>query len=265
MTTLRLIEPGRKRAREEPAGPLTRQARSSRDRRTMIAPVRTVQPRMVEMLGTRFGFWSLALSAMLVAGAARAQLPGAPVLQNAFTSSGFTAAVDGAGGSGSSAYALAGAWSATRLQLSLGLGMQSGAGASRFAYGLRAAVPILAGDRPFGVAAFVGLGGTSGAKSADSVRNVQLVPVGATLGFRSAAMLHGASAYVSPIYEHYSGGAVGQRGGNLFRTALGVDLGITNAIGMTVGVELGQSASASSHGPRGTSFGLGFSYAMLRP
>ncbi len=214
---------------------------------------------------SRYGLWCLALGPLLVAGAARAQLPGTPVLQNAFTNNGFTAALDGGGGSGASAYALAGAWGATRLQLSLGLGLQSAAGASRFAYGLRAAVPILTGDRPFGVAAFVGLGGTSGAKAADSVRNVQLIPLGATVGFRSATMLHGLSAYVSPIYEHYSGGQVGVPGGNLFRTALGVDVGLTNAIGLTVGAELGQSASVASHGPRGTSFGVGFSYAMTRP
>lgn len=197
--------------------------------------------------------------------AAGAQLPGVPVLQNAFANNGFTAAVDGGGGSGSSAYALAGAWGATRLQLSLGLGLQSAAGTSRFAYGLRAAVPILTGNRPFGVAAFVGVGATTGAKAADSVRNVQLVPLGATIGFRSTTVLHGASAFISPIYEHYSGGAVGQSGGNVFRTALGVDLGLTNALGVTVGAELGQSASVASHGPRGTSFGIGFSYAMVRP
>lgn len=217
------------------------------------------------MQRTRYALWSAALAPLLVAGAASAQLPGVPVLQNAFTSSGFTAAVDGGGGSGSSAYALAAAWSASRLQLSLGLGLQSMAGASRFAYGFRGAVPILAGDRPFGVAAFLGIGGTTGAKSADSVPNVQLVPLGATLGFRSATILHGASAYVSPIYEHYSGGGAGQRGGDLFRAAIGVDLGITNAIGMTVGAEFGQGARPASHGPGGSSFGIGLSYAMTRP
>ena len=208
----------------------------------------------------RYHFGAFALLALLHSGTARAQLPGTPVLQNAFTSSGFTAALDGGGGSGASAYALAGAWSATRLQLSLGLGMQSALGASRFAYGLRAAFPILTGDGPLGFSVFAGLGGTSGAKAADSVRNVQLVPLGATVGFRTASMLHGLSAYASPIYEHYSGGMLGQRGGNLFRAALGVDLGLTDALGLTVGTELGQSASTASRGPRGTSFGLGFSY-----
>lgn len=208
----------------------------------------------------RHGWGAFALLALICTSTARAQLPGTPVLQNAFTSPGFAAALDGGGGAGASAYAVAGAWSATRLQLSLGLGVQSAVGASRFAYGVRAAFPIVAGNQPLGVSVFAGLGGTSGAKAADSVRNVQLVPLGATVGFRSAAALHGLSAYVSPIYEHYSGGTVGQRGGNLFRAALGVDLGLTNALGITTGLELGQSASPASRGPRGTSFGLGFSY-----
>lgn len=213
----------------------------------------------------RYGLLGTAFLPLLVAAVAGAQLPGTPVLQNAFVNPGFTAALDGGGGSGASAYAVAGAWSATRLQLSLGLGIQHATGASRFAYGVRAAVPIITGDRPFGVAAFAGVGGTSGAKSADSVRNVQLIPVGATLAFRSATMLHGLTGYVSPMYEHFSGGQLGQPGGNLFRTALGVDFGLTNAIGLTVGAELGQSASVASHGPRGTSIGVGFSYAMTRP
>ncbi len=199
-----------------------------------------------------------------LAGAAAAQMPALPLLQNAFMNSGFTAAVDGSSGTGESAYGLAGAWGASRLQLSLGLGMHTGNAVSRFAYGVRAAMPFIGGDRPLGMAAFVGVGGTSGARATDSIGNIQLVPVGVSVAFRSATVMHGLSAYASPIYEHYSGGAVGARGGDLFRTALGVDLGLTDMFGVSLGAELGSSAPSRSGGPRGTLFGFGASYALHR-
>ncbi len=200
----------------------------------------------------------------LLASGAAAQMPALPVLQNAFMNSGFTAAVNGASGTGESAYGLAGAWGASRLQLSLGLGMHTGNAVSRFGYGVRAAMPFLGGDRALGLAGFVGVGGTSGARATDSIGNVQLVPLGVSVAFRSAGMMHGLSVYASPMYEHYSGGAVGQPGGNVFRTGLGVDVGITDMFGLSLGAELGSSAPSRSGGPHGTTFGFGASYALHR-
>ncbi len=208
----------------------------------------------------------LGIAALLLGAApATAQLPGTPVLQNAFANSSFTAAIDAGGGPGASTYAVAGAWGAPRLQLSVGLGAQSALSASRFAWGVRAGVPLLAENSALGVAAFVGIGGTSGAKAADTLGNVQLLPLGVTIGFRSASTMHGVSGYVSPIYEHYSGGYKGVPAGNLFRTAAGVDLGLTGALGLTLGAEFGQAAAKGTGGPSGVLWGVGFSYALRRP
>ena len=92
--------------------------------------------------------WAIRIAALLgvaIAGAADAQLPGAPVLQNAWATPGLVAAVNLGGGSDGSVYAAAVGWSpgSGRFQLSAGAGAQSRTGTgSKGAYGLRVAVPL---------------------------------------------------------------------------------------------------------------------------
>ena len=58
---------------------------------------------------------------------------------------------------------------------------------------------------------------------------------------------------------------VGRGGGaktvSVFRGALGLDIGITRAIGATLGVELGKKETSAGR-PSGTAFGAAISYAL---
>jgi hypothetical protein len=199
-----------------------------------------------------------------VAVTARAQMPGTPTLQNAFANPGLTAAVDVAGLGGASSYAAAAAWApgSARFQFTAGVGIQTRTGnSSRTVYGARVNLPILGATSNFGVSAFAGYGGLSG-PSTDSSLTKSLIPIGVTASYRLAiGTSHGVSIYGSPIYE-----LVGRGGGaktlSSFRGALGLDIGITQAIGATLGVELGKSEPPGSGKPSGTAFGAAVSYAL---
>jgi hypothetical protein len=71
----------------------------------------------------------------------------------------------------------------------------------------------------------------------------------------------GISLYATPAYIYYSGGS---DAGGLFRTALGVDFGITPSIGITGGIEFGGKRGRAVGGPTGTLYGIGVSYAFGR-
>jgi hypothetical protein len=121
--------------------------------------------------GTIAGAVAVVLSAPITA-----QMPSAPILQDAWATSGFVGAVNLGGGSDGSVYAGAVSWTpgSGRFELSGGLGFQSRSGlSSRTVYGLRAAVPFGGASSTFGFAAFAGLGGGSGGRStaADSATN----------------------------------------------------------------------------------------------
>src|SRR5437588_8614124 len=98
------------------------------------------------------------LIAAFAAISAGAQLPGAPVLQNAWASPGVVGALDFGGGADGSVVAAAAGWTpgSGRFQVSGGLGSRTLTGhGSSFAYGARVAVPIFGGGASaFGVAAF---------------------------------------------------------------------------------------------------------------
>jgi hypothetical protein len=197
---------------------------------------------------------------------AEAQMPGTPTLQNAFANPGITAALNAASLGGASSYALAGAWApgSARFQLSAGVGLQTRTGApKRTLYGARLNVPVFGAASSFGLSAFAGYGGVSGPTTDSSVMK-SLIPIGATVSYRLAIGTgHGVSLYGSPIYD-----LVGRGGGaanvNEFRGALGLDVGITQSIGATIGVELGKKerAGADSGRPSGTSFGAAVSYVI---
>jgi hypothetical protein len=210
-------------------------------------------------------FYNIAFAATLgVSAVASAQMPGTPTLQNAFANPGITAAVDVSGLGAASSYAGALAWApgSARFQLSAGIGVQTRTGApSRTVYGGRLNFPILGAASSFGVSAFAGYGGMSGA-AVDSTTIKSLVPIGVTGSYRLAVgSAHGLSLYGSPIYE-----LVGRGGGagnvSVFRGALGLDIGITRSIGATLGVELGKTEAAGSGRPSGTAFGAAVSYAI---
>jgi hypothetical protein len=201
---------------------------------------------------------------LMVAVVAQGQMPGTPTLQNAFANPGITAALDVSGLGGASSYAAAGAWApgSARFQLSAGVGIQTRAGtSSRTVYGARVNFPILGSTSSFGVSAFAGYGGISGS-TADSSVTKSLIPIGVTGSYRLAiGTAHGVSIYGSPIYELVGRGG-GAKGVSTFRGALGMDIGITAAIGATLGVELGKSEPAGSGKPSGTAFGAAVSYAL---
>jgi hypothetical protein len=208
---------------------------------------------------------AVAPAVMPLASKLAAQLPTAPVLQNAWAVPGLVAALDIAGGSDGSVYAAAGSWAPAsgRFQLSGGGGIQTRTGASaRGVYGARLALPFGGASSSFGFGAFAGVGGGGAAKpgSADTLASTTQIPVGAAIGWRhSIGARHGLSVYATPSYLFFSGGV--KRDG-LVRTGLGVDLGITPAIGLTLGAELGQTRARALGGPSGSLFGLGLSYAL---
>jgi hypothetical protein len=212
-------------------------------------------------------WWALALfTASAFLAPAGAQLPGAPVLQNAWASPGTVAAVNVGGGSDGGAYAVAGSWApkSGSYELSGGFGSRhlSGAG-SRTVYGFRLAVPFGGNTGAFGFAAFVGAGGGSvSTNAADSAASTSDVPVGVAVGWRRAlGSNRGVSVYVSPSYVFLSGG---RERGNLVRGAVGIDVAITPSFGLTAGIDFGQTRAHDIGGPSGALFGVGLAYAFAR-
>lgn len=207
---------------------------------------------------------AVAASALVGGRVARAQMPGAPVLQNAFVAPGFTGAVDFGSGNGS-VYALAGGWApgSARFQLSAGIGYRNPrSGGSSTTYGVRATAPLFAVGPRVGIALFAGYGGASSAGAADSLRSASELPLGASIGFRQPlGATHGFSLYAAPMWVR-STGVSGRGSESVFRTAIGADAALTSAIGLTVGAELGNSAKRI--GPSGTRWGVALSYALGR-
>lgn len=200
---------------------------------------------------------------------ASAQLPGTPVLQNAWAAPGIVVALDIGGGSGNSrgsAYAGAAAWAPSngRFQLSGGAGMQSASGSpSRGVYGARVAMPVtqMMGGK-LGVAAFVGVGGGAGSAT-DSLRAKSVIPAGLAIGYRQSvgAGGKGFSIYADPHYQ-YQSGLKNSKG--YIRVGFGLDAGITPRFGLTLGLESGANAAAGSVGPHGTLWGIGASMKLGR-
>ncbi len=197
---------------------------------------------------------------------ARAQMLGAPVLQNAFANRGFTVGADFGTGDDLTSYGAAAAWSpaSEKYQFSVGvayLNPKNGSGTAT--YGARLMVPVLDHGSPFGVAPFVGMGGAN----FNGVNDWQ-IPLGLTAAYRRAVggSGRGVSAYVSPFFtwarirEHQQTVTHG-----LFRVSIGVDAAVLPQVGVTVGYETGQKATDAQPGARGGIFGVGVSYALHKP
>jgi hypothetical protein len=203
----------------------------------------------------------VAAVAMLAASTVAAQMPGAPILQNAWASPGLVGAVNFAGGDGS-VYAGAIAWATptARFQFSGGIGVRSQSGiGSNSVYGVRAAMPFGSATGAIGFGAFAGVGGGK-TPNADSTASNTQVPVGVAVGWRHAlGASHGVSVYATPAYVFLTGGT---KSGGVVRSGVGVDLGITRSIGATVGAEFGGTRAKGQGGPTGTLYGVGVSYAF---
>ena len=205
-----------------------------------------------------------AIIATLAVSTVGAQMPGAPILQNAWASPGLVGAVNYGGGDGS-VYAGAVSWaSATaRFQLSGGLGVRSltGGGGSKSVYGLRAALPFGGATSAIGFGVFAGVGGGQTA-AGDTVSSNTEIPIGAAIGWRRAiGASHGVSVYASPSYVYFSGGT---KAGGIARAGVGIDLGISKSLGATAGAEFGGTRATGLGGPHGTLYGIGVSYAFGR-
>ena len=199
------------------------------------------------------------------------QLPGAPVLQNAWATPGIVGAINVGGGSDGNVYAAAASWTpgSGRFQMSAGLGSRSRTDAGSGAvYGVRLAKPIGgSATSSLGFAAFLGVGGGGSNAEPSSVAPVDTasttqIPLGVAIGWRRAmGATRGISVYASPSYTFFSGGS---KSGGLVRAAAGVDVGITPALGVTVGAEFGQTRRRAVGGPSGTLYGVGVAYAFGR-
>ena len=213
--------------------------------------------RRIALMGVALGV------SLAVAPAVRAQMLGAPVLQNAFTNRGFTVGADFGAGDGARTYGGAMAWSPVNLkfQLSVGVGYLDQSNESGTAtYGARLMVPVLNHRSAFGVSPFVGMGGAN-----FSGINDWQIPLGITGGYRRAIGTagRGISAYVSPFYTWArvrSHGATDTHG--LFRVSAGVDAAVLPSVGVTIGFETGAKAGEGEPGATGSIFGLGVSYAL---
>ncbi len=200
------------------------------------------------------------------AGAAGAQMPAVPTLQNAFANPGFTAAANVGRADDATAYAVAGAWSpgGARFVVSGGVGAMNpdseAGGSTHLAAGARVAVPVWRnGTGSLGAAAFAGVGG---AWRSDSKLGV--LPVGVSVGYRRTLGERWAmSLYGAPFFAWHRaevGDADAETSG-VFRGSVGIDVGFSSRFGATFGVELGSTADDGDAGPRSPVYGLGVSVA----
>lgn len=217
----------------------------------------TIRRRAIELL---VGVIALAVPATIAA-----QMPGVPVLQNAFTAPGVVAAVNGGAIDQERAFALAGSWTpgSGRFVLSAGGGMLSPeVGEDAFAWGVRLAAPL---PRPssgnFGVGLFVGVGGAN-----PDAGSLTRIPAGVSFGWRRGiGATRALSLYAAPFYD-WTRATVDDEtltAGHI-RFSTGLDLAFSPSWGVTVGLEAGQEADVDEPGPTGIGYGLGLSYAFGR-
>jgi len=210
----------------------------------------------------------LCLALSTASGRCIAQMPGQPVIQNAFSNPGITVGLNfgRATEEDASGFAGAAAWAPAsgKFLVSGGAGMvKAGEADGVFAWGARAMLPIALlklGDS-FGVAAFAGVGGAS----ENGANRLNATP-GATIGYRRAiGSSRGVSVYAAPFYSwsRIDAGDVAASGGS-FRVSFGVDITVVRSIGLTVGYETGGQVDEGDAGPLGDVFGVGLSYALRR-
>lgn len=203
---------------------------------------------------------ALALSAATAA----AQMPTLPVLQNGFSSTGMTLAVNYGSATGSSAYALAVGWGPAngRFQISGALGgVRPDSGSTWTGYGIRAAIPLYTNaTNRFGVAVFGGVGGAR-----RDTTSISRVPVGIGAGYRfPLGATRSVAAYASPffVWSRLSERGSRAQGDNAMRGSVAADLVLTRNIGLTAGYEFGSKSEKSSLAGESGVFGAALSYAF---
>ena len=200
---------------------------------------------------------------------ARGQLPGLPVLQNAFVGPGFAAAVNVGGGGDGTAYAAALGWApgSARFQISIGAGALVADGTTGGAFGARVAMRVFSlMDGNLGIAGFGGVGGAQGPRVQGARVGFGQAPVGAAVGYRRAlGATRGFSIYAAPFFAYFRNDfGDSSASASLFRISVGGDFAVTRAIGVTAGLEAGGKRSGNGPGPDGVIWGAGVSYAFGR-
>ena len=225
---------------------------------------------IITSLPRRHGRSTLLLLAVFAANALQpapsgAQMPGVPVLQNAFSNPGITVAANYGSADEGSAYAGAAAWSpgSGRLVFSAGLGAYDpDLGKTQLAGGARAAVTMfsfLNGD--VGTSLFVGAGAAGRSGS-----TLYKLPIGVAVGYRrTLGETRAFSVYGAPFYA-YNRQKTGDvtTDANGFRASVGADIALLSWLGATVGYEFGANAKGNDPGPRSGVFGVGLSLALRR-
>ena len=217
--------------------------------------------------------WPKVMAGLAVVAAAHgelaAQVPGVPVLQNAFSNPGLVVAANFGSGSGQSYYGAAAAWglgAQGTLSISGAAGAQHGNGATRGAYGARVAARIWSTKGgALGVGGFAGFGGAPRTRTGTIVTNpaVMMIPAGLSVGYRRAlGTTRGVSAYLSPFYRwvRTDSGVVVPSGA--MRISGGLDFSFSPSLGVTVGGDLG-GAGGSSGGGKKSSGSLGAAISFV--
>lgn len=194
---------------------------------------------------------AISLAVILGSTAIAAQVPGAPVLQNAFSNPGLGLAANFGGGSGQSFYGLAAAYGmgGGRLQVSAAAGAQHSTDATRGAYGARASANVwTSAGGALAAAAFAGIGGAPRTRSGAVTTNpaMLVVPAGITAAYRRGlGSTRGIAAYVSPLYRWTRLTSDTSTSTGKLGASLGIDVSVTSSIGATIGAELGSATGGS--------------------
>lgn len=212
---------------------------------------------------------SAALAVIIVVSAslsapALAQMPGQPVLQNAFTNPGWAFGVNYGDSDEALGFGGAVGWGVASGKLggSVGAGIWDPEfGDNVFAWGGRAMwSPLRFLQEKVGVGAFAGIGGAR----QDTIDIVQ-APAGVAVGYRTAiGDTRAVSVYAAPFLSlsrlNFGGGAAETT--TLFRASVGIDAAVLPKVGVTLGYEFGATAKEGEFGPGGGIFGIGVSYVM---
>jgi hypothetical protein len=193
-----------------------------------------------------------------------AQMPGQPVLQNAFTNPGWAFGVNYGDSDDALGYGGAVAWGngGAKFGVSLGGGVWDPAnGESVFAWGARGMwSPLRFANDQLGGAVFAGIGGAR-----QGELDLIEAPIGVSVGYRARiGETRGISIYAAPFFRVSRadlGGGEGETSA-LVRGSVGVDVAVLPRLGVTAGYEFGATADAGEPGPSGGTFGLGISYVL---
>ena len=196
--------------------------------------------------------------------AAAAQMPGLPVLQNAFANPGITVAVNAGYSEDAIGYGAAGAWAPAnaRFVISVGAGALSpDEGETAGAAGARFSMPVLSFmEDALGVAVFAGAGGAT----RDEWRQID-IPAGLGIGWRRAfGVSRGISVHAAPMIRWSRNSLEGgsSSSATLFRLAAGVDVTLGTSFGVTLGVETGGRNEDAAPALARNVGGLGVSYVF---